>query len=96
MIEKEKKMERCPKCTGEDDNCDRCDGLGVIDVPTTIYLQIDYDIDEITWCVDKIYDNDLEYTLVPPNKPFVPTDNVDFSRRVVFPPRPWQRHNGGR
>jgi len=67
-------IKRCQICDGEDDTCDRCDGLGVINVPTTIYLQIN-EID-ITWCEDRINDNDLEYTLCRSSKP--DTDSEEF------------------
>ena len=42
-------------------------------VPEKIYLQIGedcpddvdfYELSEITWCADKIHDNDIEYQLV--------------------------------
>ena len=44
-----------------------CDGMGVVEVPTHIYLQLT-NLDEVTWSEDQIYDNDLEYVIVPLNK----------------------------
>ncbi len=67
-------MNICKKCDGEgvtiEDTeviCEACNGLGVIDVPTHIYLQL-VNLDEITWCVDRIYDNDQKYSLENINK----------------------------
>ena len=61
-------MKVCKKCDGEGENaegaCQVCDGMGVVGVPTSIYLQL-VDLDEITWCEDRIYDNDIEYVIVP-------------------------------
>lgn len=69
-------IKRCPICDGENDTCDRCAGLGVINVPTAIYLQINEIDFDITWCEDRINDNDLEYRLVTPSKP--DTDAEEF------------------
>lgn len=69
-------MKLCPECEGEgividsqaieDDisPCDNCEGRGVVGIPTHIYLQLT-NLDEITWSDDRIYDNDIEYQLVP-------------------------------
>lgn len=46
-------------------------------VPEKIYLQVDADGEtpedfkqlDVTWCVDKINDTDIEYTLTPPSQP---------------------------
>ena len=58
-------MKKCPKCSGN--GCKICNDLGVIEVPKTIYLQI-ANLPEITWCVDKINDDDIEYIVKQPNK----------------------------
>ena len=77
-------MKICSTCDGEghivfdlevDDDgelCPSCNGLGVVNVPRRIYLQVfgpdgndpdgPYD-GEITWCVDRINDSDIEYIL---------------------------------
>lgn len=75
-------MKECKKCDGEgilikDRNatCTVCSGMGVVGVPSTIYLQLS-NLDEVTWCVDRIDDSDLEYTIVPPNKPLHPAQKV--------------------
>lgn len=69
-------MKYCEKCDGEgvvvssttieDDfcPCETCAGMGVVGVPQAIFLQIEPNLDEVTWCPDSIYDNDLEYQLV--------------------------------
>ena len=40
------------------------------DAPDTIYLQIDEthieEWGQVTWCEDKVYDSDIEYTKVKP------------------------------
>lgn len=63
-------MEKCKKCDGEgvlikdrNTTCTVCNGMGVVGVPSTIYLQLS-NLDEVTWCVDRIDASDLEYTIV--------------------------------
>lgn len=39
-----------------------------VEPPEKIYLQFSGVIDEATWCVDKINDNDIEYTRTKESK----------------------------
>ena len=74
-------MKECKECNGqggefvdlaEEDwqDCDQCKGIGAVDFPKRIYLQISgddgrwlFDGGEITWCIDPINVTDIEYVL---------------------------------